>query len=111
MTNAASSRQIARRAKQSAEDARDESMVLGTIMKFHHGRRWMWLMLSRAGIFTASESLEPQVLAWREGQRNEGLRLLSAILKHTPNEYVLMTNENSSANLQEADDGRTDTDD
>ena len=67
------------------------------------GRRWLWLILERAGIFHNTENLDHAYMAWEKGVRNEALRILASIMKHTPDLYVRLTNENTAASLQESE--------
>ena len=108
MTNAASSRQIAARAKQTLEDREAERHTITNLMSHPMSRRWMWLQLGAAQVYVEDSNTDPGWMAFQKGRRNLGLALMASILRHTPNEYVRMLTENSSANLQEADDGRTD---
>ena len=112
MVNVASTRQIARARQRSKDDLEAEQYTICNIMRLPSGRRWMWLLLERARIFVGTENLDPQIMAFEKGERNFGLMLFNAVLRHAPTEYIRMTNENSSANLQEEetqDGGNTDS--
>lgn len=105
MTNAASTRGIARQRKQAAEDTEGARLTLVNIMQHPQGRRWFWLLLSEAQVFSDTENLDHGALAYRAGKRSLGLLLMSSLLRHVPDNYIRMTNENSSANLEEPSDG------
>jgi hypothetical protein len=105
LTNAASTRQIASRAKQRKDDADGEAHTIRNIMQHPMGRRWMWLQLSAASIFIDDMNTDPGWMAYQKGQRNLGLALLNSVLRHAPNDYIRMTNENTTANLKEESDG------
>ena len=107
MTNAASSRQITARAKVAKEDIEGEALTIRNIMQHPMGRRWMWKFLASASVFNDDMNTDAGWMAFQKGQRNLGLSLLNSVLRHCPNDYVRMTNENSSANLEEEPDGRS----
>lgn len=111
MTNAASTRGLARQRERQRADLRDEALVVQNLMRTDIGRRWMWLRLSECGVFQATTNLDPQTMAYTAGTRNVGLALLSSVMRHVPDLYIRMTNENSSAQLQENPDGGTDASD
>lgn len=105
MTNAASTRSIARAKEQSRKDSEGEKFTIQNLMRHPMSRRWLWLLLGDAQVFAGNMNLDPAYMAFEKGQRNFGLRLLTSILRHSPEEYIRMTNENSSANLKEESDG------
>ena len=76
------------------------------------GRRWIWLTLERARIFQGTDNLDPYVMAWEKGRRNEGLRLLSAVIAAAPTQYVQMMQENSAykPEPEEEENGRSSSD-
>lgn len=104
MTNAASTRQIKARTQRAKDDAEGERFTVQNLMRHPISRRWLWTLMGDAQVFQANMNLDPHYMAFEKGQRNFGLRLLHTILRYSPQEYVLMTNENSSANLKEEPD-------
>lgn len=64
------------------------------LMSGPRGRRIVWRALERAGVFRTSYSSDALAMAFAEGARNEGLRLLAAV-QHLP-EYSLMAPENTT---------------
>jgi len=99
MTNAAKESNIKAQRKRAASDALEEQTVIRNLMRNGSSRRWVWLRLAECNIFTGSDNLDPQIMAYREGQRTIGLRLLAAVTRTCPQEYVLMTQENTAVNL------------
>jgi len=113
MTNAASEKSIRAREKQRLKDDQTNATVISTLMRTVDGRRWIWLQLERMAVFRADEGLDPMRMAFDKGIRNEGLRLLASVTRHCPDEYIRMTQENTSvqlsAHFEEQDDDRDDT--
>ena len=108
MTSATNPRQIAAREKQRQIDAASERIVIQSLMSTVAGRRWMWLRLEQGQVFADGGSLDLGSLAWERGRRTMGLELFRQTTRHTPDLYVRMTNENSSAQLKDTSDDRTD---
>ncbi len=111
MTNAASEKSISRQKALAASDAQDEALVLRNLMRTPSARRWVWLQLAQCSIFSEDGNLDPQYLSFRAGQRSIGLRLLSAVTRTCPQEYVLMTQENTSVNFNQGPQEETDDND
>ena len=57
------------------------------------GRRILWRMLDRAGVFRLSFNTNSMTMAFAEGARNEGLRLLATIHTACPDLYPTMLKE------------------
>jgi hypothetical protein len=81
-------------------EAEDFKWLMGS----KRGRRILWRFLDRAGVFRLSFNTNAMQMAFAEGNRNEGLRILSQIHTLCPELYPTMTKEN--ANERIADDGR-----
>lgn len=112
MTSATNETQIKKAKEQARKDRLNEKAVLTLVMSSVAGRRWVWLKLAEAQVFNEEQSLDGMYLAYRNGQRNAGLRLLAAITAHTPEMYLRMTQENSGVQLQEEEEngnGQPDT--
>lgn len=101
MTSATSEKAIRNARQQAKRDTETNKTIISTLMSTVQGRRWIWLELSFAQVFTASETLDPARLAYNEGRRNTGLRLLASVTQHAPAMYVRMTEENTKVNLTE----------
>ena len=64
------------------------------LMSDKRGRRFMWRLLERAGIYQLSfVPGDPTVTAFREGRRNQGLQLVAEVMQHCPNRFSEMQKE------------------
>jgi len=67
------------------------------VMGSKQGRRFMWRLLSGAGLYRSSFSVEPAVMAFNEGYRNGGLRQLNDIMEACSDRYTEMLVEQKEA--------------
>ena len=88
---------LAGQAKQQAERetreqllAKTEATDIAWLVKSKQGRRIAWRLLEQAGVFRTSFNTNSMAMAFAEGARNSGLRLLTLI---PPESYVQMLNE------------------
>ena len=65
------------------------------LMKGPRGRRHIWRQLELAGVFRSSFNTNAMTMAFAEGQRNIGLRLLGMVHEHCPELYNIMVEENT----------------
>lgn len=79
----------------------DVTWLMGT----RRGRRIVWRFLDRAGVFRLSFNTNALAMAFNEGSRNEGLRLLAQIHALCPERYPVMVKEQND-DTRNADDGR-----
>jgi hypothetical protein len=63
------------------------------LMSNKRGRRFVARLLERAGVWRLSFSTNALTMAFNEGTRNEGLRLLAQITAHCPDRYAEMLKE------------------
>lgn len=63
------------------------------LMKSQRGRRIIWGFLQRAGVFRLSFNTNAMTMAFNEGTKNEGLRLLALVHTVCPDDYTTMTKE------------------
>lgn len=82
------SAQLKARLRQETEEA-DYRWLMSTVQ----GRRIVWRMLERAGVFRSSFSSDAMAMAFNEGNRNSGLALLATVSNLSPAEYVEMMKE------------------
>lgn len=75
------------------------------LMGSKRGRRIVWRHLDRAGVFRLSFNTNAMHMAFAEGNRNEGLRILAQIHALCPELYPVMMKEQVNDN-RIADDGR-----
>lgn len=66
------------------------------VMSNARGRRFVLALLDRAGVFRSSFSTNALQMAFSEGNRNEGLRLLDQLMSHAPDRYSEMLKENAA---------------
>ncbi|MFY3594171.1 endopeptidase [Achromobacter xylosoxidans] len=92
------------------EDAKHESRVESDDMKWlmgnHRGRRIVWRLLSRAGVYRTSFSTNAMQMAFNEGNRNEGLRLMTSLLQNCPERYAEMLQEQKKHDHRNPSDDR-----
>ena len=81
------------RARQADNAERQESEDMKWLMSGKRGRRVMWRLLERAGIYRSSFTGNSETF-FREGQRNLGLVYLDQIHAHSPAAYSAMIEEN-----------------
>jgi hypothetical protein len=65
------------------------------LMTQKRARRFMWRQLELAGVFQTSFTGDALHMAFNEGQRNTGLRVLAMVHEHAPESYQLMLNEHN----------------
>ena len=78
--------------------------IVNGIMSVEPGRRWMCDLLETCHIFATSFSDVDLRMAFMEGQREIGLRLLMDIMGACPDQYVTMMRERNGR--QSANDAR-----
>lgn len=71
------------------------------LMSSRRGRRIVWRILERCGVFRLSFNSNSMTMAFNEGQRNEGLRLLSLIHQLCPELYPVMVREQNERNTDD----------
>lgn len=79
-----------REAAASAREADDWMWLMDT----PRGRRIVWSLLEKTGVYRTSFSpASDSQTAFNEGQRNVGLVIVTAIMQHTPDLFVIMQKE------------------
>lgn len=63
------------------------------LMSTKRGRRVLWRVLDRAGVFRLSFNTNAMAMAFAEGCKNEGLRTLALIQQASPELYPIMLKE------------------
>jgi len=66
------------------------------VMATTSGRRFMWRLIVRAGVYVCSYGVEQssEHTAFREGGRNSGLRLMAELQEASPALFAEMMQEN-----------------
>jgi hypothetical protein len=62
------------------------------------GRDWMFQVLTDCHIFSTSFRANPHEMAFAEGERNIGLKLLAKVNAADPTAFIRMTQEQAEAN-------------
>lgn len=97
------------RLKEQSEETRklaidQEKMDMQWLMGSKRGRRIMWRLLERTGVYRSSFTGNSETF-FREGQRNVGLMLMAQIHEVCPDQYAVMLKEQQNVRTN-ADDGR-----
>ena len=66
------------------------------LMSDKRGRRVLWRLMDQAGVFRSSFNTNAMAMAFAEGNRNYGLRILSMIHTNCPRQYPVMMKENTN---------------
>jgi hypothetical protein len=74
------------------------------LMSARRGRRIVWQWLERAGVFRLSFDTDSMMMAFNEGSRNEGLRILLQIHALCPERYHEMVKEQNDGRKRNIDD-------
>jgi hypothetical protein len=77
-------------------DRENEEGDVKWLMGNKRGRRVVWRLLDTAGIFRSSFNTNAMAMAFAEGNRNYGLRLLSLVHSQCPELYPVMMKENTN---------------
>lgn len=72
---------------------RREIEDLKWLLAHRQGRRIVWKQLGEAGVFRSVFNHSGSVMAFNEGQRAQGLKLLASIMEHAPDAFTLMQKE------------------
>jgi len=97
-------RKLSDRVQQSNEDI-DIKWLMGS----KRGRRIVWRLLDQAGVFRLSFNTNSMQMAFAEGNRNYGNRLLNSVYSICPELFPTMLKENNQHD-RNADDGRSHND-
>lgn len=85
------------RAEKKARDrfeSENEASIVGWIMSSKRGRKFMWWLLSETQLWHSSFSPDAMQMAFAEGNRNVGLKLLDKIHAACPELEATMRKEN-----------------
>lgn len=95
----ASERKDVRKAEKAAGLAeRQRQEVIFGLMQAIAGRRWMLEKLEECHVFATSFARDAVTMAYMEGERSIGLRLLNDIMASCPDQYILMMRERNERN-------------
>lgn len=89
--------------EQESQEARNERVrkqdqeylnALREVIETHAGRKVLWRLLSRAGVFRGTYTQDSGQAAFNEGRRNEGLSLLLDLEKADKGALLRLIREN-----------------
>jgi hypothetical protein len=89
----AQERAAADNAEEERRQRQKEISDLCKVMGSKEGRRFMWRLLSDAGVYRLSFDVDAVVMAFNEGNRNAGLRHLNDMMTACPQLYAQMLTE------------------
>ncbi len=69
---------------------------LRTVLSTESGRRFIWGVIQRCGVFQGASSLEPMNISYSEGRRSVGLFLLGDVMAFHPDLFLTMQKENTN---------------
>lgn len=78
-------------AAQRRKETEDTDMVW--LMSTRQGRRIVWRLLEAAGVYRSTYNSDAMAMAFAEGNRNNGLRLMAWVSSLCPNQYLDMIKE------------------
>jgi hypothetical protein len=84
-------------------ESENESIDIKWLMGNKRGRRIIWRLLDQSGVFRLSFNSNSMTMAFNEGQRNFGNRMLAMIHTLCPELYPAMLKESQNARIN--DDG------
>lgn len=87
-----------KRSQQAKLSARERTETIRQIMASKGGRAWIFDMLSRAHIWSSTVNQNPYFTYFSEGERNQGLMLLSEVEQAAPESYTRMIQESQDVN-------------
>ena len=96
-SNLADADSVSEREKTLQLRAAQDRRVIMELLSQPIGRNWMWSILQQCHLLSLSFSPEPQIAAFREGERNIGLLLWSQIERHAPELGAKMIAEKGDA--------------
>ncbi len=107
-------RHVERRRKAATGEHRQNDAALRWLMADARGRRFVWALLGRAGLFRSSMAHSAELTAFNEGRRDTGLALLGDVMRLCPERYAGMQAEaipDQPAYHGDDNDGRHDAND
>lgn len=93
VANAADEDQV-KKAKNKEKFSRERELEdMKSVLESPMGRRIFWKYLSDCGVFKTSFNESSHTMAFLEGQRNVGLKILTDITQADPTKYLQMMEE------------------
>lgn len=73
------------------------------LMSSKRGRRFVWRLMDQAGTFRSVFNTNAMAMAFAEGNRNTGLRILAMVTSLCPEHYPAMLKENTTNDRDQHD--------
>ena len=109
MDNAASRKEIRRKEKDARLAEKTRGGVTIDLMSTKNGRGYVWDQLTAAHVFSTSYAPDALQMAFAEGERNSGLRLLNDIIEWCPEQFIqMMREQNERSTIDHRDAGNND---
>jgi hypothetical protein len=86
-------RHVERREKTAKTGRRRRNQDFRWLMGEQRGRRFVWDLLAKAGLFRSSLAGTAELTAFNEGRRDVGLALLADLMRLCPEQYARMQAE------------------
>ena len=77
-----------------SKEEEQEIADLRWVMSSEMGRRFVYRLVASSNVFRSSFNIEALQMAFNEGRRNNGLRVLSDVIEHCYESYEKMMKEN-----------------
>lgn len=88
---------VRERKRKAGNAAKADDEVVRALLDHRDGRGWLYRLLKTCHVFASSFTADPLQTAFREGERNIGLQILTRVTAVSPDGYVLMIKENVDA--------------
>jgi len=92
--NAADKEQVKEAGNKKSLQRKQKLADLKAVLDTPQGRRFIWDLLKRCGIFETSYDLNPHTVYFKEGKRNFGLGLIAEINDANPDAIGVLMSEN-----------------
>ena len=89
-------------------ERQEEESDIKWLMSSKRGRRIVWRLMDRAGVFRSSFNTNSMSMAFAEGNRNYGLQILGIIHTQCPELYPVMMKENTNERTIDGGSGSND---
>ena len=86
-------RHVERREKTAKTARLERNEDFRWLMGQQRGRRFVWELLAKAGLFRSSLGTSPELTAFNEGRRDLGLAVLADLMRLCPEQYARMQAE------------------
>lgn len=103
--NAGDEAQVGKRKRKEDFERLQEVADLKAVLSIVEGRRFIWGLLGdpagKSGVFQSTFNTNALAMAFNEGARSRGLKLLSEVADQFPDLYLLMQSEAANLTKQE----------